>query len=71
MSMIVTFADCNSHNKAGRAPGTMTLNAIISPKIVFHHVPTLTEVQNDVTAESVFSHPVGSVHQHYSMMMDQ
>ncbi len=35
MSKIVTFADCNSHNKAGRAPGTMPLNAIISPEIVF------------------------------------
>ncbi len=61
MSKIVTFADCNSHNKEGRAPGTMTMNAIISPEIVFQHVLTLTEVQNDVTAESVFSHPVGSV----------
>ncbi len=61
ISKIVTFIDCDSHNKASRAPGTMTLNAIISPEIVFQHSLTLTEVRNDVTAESVFSNPVGSV----------
>ncbi len=59
MSKIVTFADCN--NKAGRASGTMTLNAIISLEIVFQCALSLREVQNNVTEESVFSHTVGSV----------
>ena len=56
---IKTFADM--HGKSKMLSKGISQKSIISPEMVFQRALTLAEVRTDVTAESVLSHPVGTV----------